>query len=97
MRRDGGIHLEDRCGSADCVFNAVLQIDHAIDLFNCGSDTRRPILKCGCIGREKFDLHWFRRVREVANHVLQNLRELDVDTRLFPGDPCAQIGDNFIR
>ena len=34
---------------------------------------------------------------EISYHVLQNLRELHVHTRLFFRDPCAQVRDDLIR
>ncbi len=48
------------------------------------------------IGREQLDLHRLGRVRQIADHVLQNLHELDLDGRLFTRDTFAELRDDFV-
>ena len=50
---------------------------------------------CG-VGREQLDLHRLGRVRQIADHVLQHLHELDFDAGLLLRYAGAQFGDDLI-
>ena len=60
------------------------------------ADARRPLAKeCG-VGREQLDLYRLRRVRQIADHVLQHLHELDLDARLLPRDAGAKFRHDLL-
>ena len=77
-RRHRLIHVEHRRRSADGVLDAVEHVHHAGDLLDRLADLRRPLLQQLRILREQLDHDRLRRAREIADHVLQELDELDV-------------------
>ena len=80
-RRHRLIDLEHRRRTADRVLDAVEHVDDARDLLDRLADLRRPRLQQHGILREQLDHERFRRARQVADHVLEQLDELDVQHR----------------
>ena len=46
---------------------------------------------------EDLDLNWLGRIRQIANHVLQHLRKLDIEFRLGGLDLCTHIFHHIIN
>ena len=61
-------------------------------LLNAGTKCQQKVL----VVRKQLDLDGFRRVGEIANHILQNLRELHIERWLSRMDLFASIGNHFI-
>ena len=76
------IDVEDRGRAADGVLDAVQHVHHAGNLLDGVAHLRRPLLQQLGVLREELDDHRLGRAGEVADHVLQHLRELDVEHRL---------------
>ena len=57
-----------------------------------GAELREQL---GIVGKE-LDLDWLRRIRQIADHVLQHLRELDVQLRLGGLDLLANVFHHLV-
>ena len=95
-RGRGRIDAEYRGRSADGVFDSVEHVHHAGNLLDGAGDLRRPGVQQFRILAEQLDDHGFGRAGEIADHVLQELREFHVEHgfRLF--DFGAHGGDDFL-
>src|ERR1700677_2412672 len=82
-RGDGGVDAESGRGATDRVFDTVEHVDNTGLFFDCGCDLIADLSEYSGIVVEEFDLYWLRRVREVVDHVLQDLGKLHVELRLF--------------
>ena len=81
-RGEHGVDLEVGGGAADGVVDAVLDVDDAVDLADGVGDARAELVEELRIVGEELDLDGLGRVGEVADHVLQDLGELDVELGL---------------
>ena len=91
-----GIDLEVGGRAADGVVDAVLDIDHAGNLADGVADAGPELRQqCRIVGKD-LDLDRLGRIGEVADHVLQHLRELDVQLRLGGLDLLAHVGHHFV-
>ena len=88
---DDRIDLEARGRAGDGVVHAVLGVHHSGNLLDGVLHPGAELVQQGGIAAEELDLDGFRRVGEVADHVLQHLRELDVEGRLGLPDPLADV------
>ena len=94
---DDGVDLEVGGGAADGVLDAVLHVDDAGDLADGVADARAELVEQGfdrC--DEELDLDGLGRVGEVADHVLQDLDELDVESGSLALILRADVGDDFV-
>ena len=73
-----------------------LTSDHAGDLLDSLGDLGSPFLEQVGIRGEQLDLDRLGRIAEIADHVLQHLRELDIELRVFFVDLGADVGDDFV-
>src|SRR6266702_2276865 len=94
---DYRVDLEAGGGSGDGIVNAVLGIDNAGDLLDGSLDAGAKLVEEGRIVREQLDDNVFRLVREIADHVLQNLDELGVECGLGFEDTSANVGHDLVN
>jgi len=87
---EAGVDLEGGGGTADGVVDAVLDVDHAGDFADGIADARGELVEEVLVGGEELDLDGFGGVGEVADHVLEDLSELDVEFGF--GGPDALAG-----
>ncbi len=83
-------------GAADRIVDAVFDVDYALDLLNIRGDARRELVEQGGVLREDFDLDGLGCIGEIADVVLQDLREFDVKLRLVLFDILAHVGDDLV-
>src|ERR1700684_2118149 len=81
-RRDARVDLEGGGGAADGVVDAVFDVDDAGDFGDGVANARSELVEQILVGGEELDLDGLGGVGEVANHVLEDLGELDVEFRL---------------
>ena len=82
VRGEAGVDLEDGGGAADGVVDAVLDVDDAGDFADGVADAGAELVEQVLIGGEELDLDGLGGVGEVADHVLEDLGELDVELGL---------------
>ena len=85
------IDLEVGGRAADGVVDAVLDVDDAGNLADGVAHARAQAVRADRHRREELDLDRFGRIRQIADHVLQNLGELDVELRLGGLDLLAHV------
>ena len=90
-RGDAGIDLEGGGGAADGVVDAVFDVDHAGDFGDGVADARGELVEEVLVGGEELDLDGLGGVGEVADHVLEDLGELDVELGLGGFDALAGV------
>ena len=90
-RGDAGIDLEVGGGAADGVVDAVLDVDHAGDFADGVADARGELVEQVLVRGEELDLDGLGGVGEVADHVLEDLGELDVEFGLGGFDALARV------
>ena len=90
------IDLEVRGRTADGVVDPVLHADYAGNLFDGCGDAWGKLVKQLWVRGEELDLDGLRRVRKVADHVLQHLRELHVELRHRSSDLGMDVGDDLV-
>ena len=88
---EAGVDLEGGGGTADGVVDAVLDVDHAGDFADGIADARGELVEEVLVGGEELDLDGFGGVGEVADHVLEDLSELDVEFGLGSFDALAGV------
>ena len=99
LRREAGarrhrlIHLEQRRRAADGVLDAVEHVDDAGQLLDRLADLRRPLLQQRRILREQLDRDRLGRAGQIADHVLQQLHELDVEHRVPPASTLSRTSE----
>jgi hypothetical protein len=96
-RRRRLIHPEHRRRAADGVLDAVENIDHARQLLDGFADLRCPLAEQRRILREQLDRQRLGQARQVADHVLRELDELDVEHRKALFYFLAHVGDDLVR
>ena len=67
-----------------------------MNLFDRVSNLRRPLPQHIGILREHLDHDRLRRVRKIADHILQQLREFHIQRGHALGSPLPHIGDYLI-
>ena len=87
---DVGVHVEDDLGIA--LLDAD-EIDEAGDFLEFRRDFFRKLLEGGHVVAENLDFDGFGRAFEIAEHVLEDLRELDVDA----GDILRDLRERMLR
>ena len=95
-RGDRWIDVEERGRTADGVLDAVEHVHHSGNLLDGVADLRRPRAQQVGVLREELDGHRFGRAGEIADHVLQQLHELDVQHRFGFRDLGAHVGDHLV-
>ena len=92
----GGIDLKSGSGAADGVFHSVENIDHAGNFADGLGDARSGLQEKLLILRIKFDDHRFGFVAKVADHVLQNLNEVEIGGGFGFFDFAADVADHIV-
>ena len=87
--------MKDGRRTADGVFDSVAHVHYAADLLNGVTHFRCPLLQQIGVRREQLDLHGFRRIRQVADHVLQHLDVFDFQAGFLLLNLGAQLRDDF--
>ncbi len=82
--------------SADGVLDPVFHIHHALDLLDLVGDLGPPIFQQIRVGRKQLDLHRLGGIGQIADHVLQDLREFDVKLRVLFVDFGPNLRNDFI-
>jgi len=90
-RGEAGVDLKGSGGAADGVVDAVLNVDHAWNFGNGVAHARGELVEQVLVGGAELDLDGLRGVGEVADHVLQDLCELDVELGLGGFDLLAGV------
>ena len=88
---EAGVDLEGGGGAADGVVDAVLDVDDAGDFGDGIADAGAELIEEVLVGGEELDLDGLRGIGEVADHVLQDLGELDVEFGLGGFDALAGV------
>jgi hypothetical protein len=84
-----GIDAHDDGGTADGVLDAVLHVFDGFDFLDAVGHFRPPFLQQRGILREELDLYGLGRTAEIADLVLQDLDEFDIELRVFVVDFLA--------
>src|SRR5262249_39995845 len=74
-----------------------LEIHNARDLLDLRAQFVGDAVESVAVRTENLDLYRLRRALQVAQHVLEDLDELDVHARDLLGDLLAQVGDNLVH
>src|SRR5580704_6553417 len=91
-----GIDLKAGGWTADCVLESIEHIDDTLLLLDCVSDSRSNIVENLGTGIKELDLDRLGSVGEVTDHVLQDLREFNVQLWLAGFDLRAEVRDDLI-
>src|SRR5208337_335407 len=94
--RDGRVNAKNGGRTADGVFDSVAHVHYPADVVNGIADLRCPLFQQSSVRREQFDLHGFRRVRQIANHVLQHLYVLYFQPRFLLFDLRPNLRNDFV-
>ena len=92
--RERGVNVKDDFGIA---FQNSLVVHDPWDLLDFGANLLGRLSQHGHAVAEQLNLHRFGRAFQVADHILQNLDELDLNPGDVLLDLTAQVGDDFIR
>ena len=93
---DSRVDLEAGRWAADGVLDSILDIDYARDLFNRTANAGAELSEEHLIFCEDLDLDGFRCIREIADHVLENLGKVDVQFGFCLVNLMPHIIDNFV-
>src|SRR5262249_18071533 len=92
----GWIDIEGNSGAAHAVFDSVQHIHHAFNLANGIRNPWRIVAQHCRILRKELHFDRLGSATEIIDHVLQELDELDINSRLLLLDLRANFGDNFL-
>ena len=92
-----GVHAHHYSGTADGVFNSVLNVFHNGDFFDPVPYFDGPLFQQSRVPGEELDFDGFGRAAQVADHVLQNLNELHIKLRIQRVDLLAEFRNNLIN
>ncbi len=91
------INLKAGRRAGDRVLDTVLDVDDPWDFCYCFGDLWAKFVEKVGVRREELDLDRFGRVGEIADHILKDLGELNVESRLCLFDLSANIGDDIVN
>src|SRR6185312_3131797 len=91
------VDVEDDGGAAGGVVHAVEHIHHARHFADGVGNFRGPVVQQVAVGVEELDHHRLGSVGEVADHVLQDLGEVNVELGIGVGDADAGVGDDVVN
>ena len=102
LRRRKRIDGKDHRRTAGRVIDSVLDIDHGFLVVDLDPPQSigyagRPRGKGIRVRRKEFDYYGFGSAGEIGNHVLENLRKLDVQCRLLGRHLAADLTDNIVN
>jgi len=90
------INLEICRRTADCVLNAIFDADHAGNLADLVGDAWGYFIQQLWVRGKQLDLDRLGRVREIVDHVLQDLHEFDIEFRFGLLDLAPNVSHDVV-